>query len=76
MRARVVSVGRARSEWTRSCRVVRARAFLDGDDDVDDDDGDGDANAGIIDDSWATRRGGVRTRGDDASLEIEVTSHK
>ena len=67
MRARVVSVGRARSEWTRSCRVVRARAFLDGDDDVDDDDGDGDANAGIIDDSWATRRGGVRTRGDDAS---------
>ena len=66
MRARV-SVGRARSEWTRSCRVVRARAFLDGDDDVDDDDGDGDANAGIIDDSWAMRRCGVRTRGDVAS---------
>ena len=59
-----------------SFRFVSSRVFLDGDDDVDDDDGDANANAGIDDDSWATRRGGVRTRGDDASLEIEVTSHK
>ena len=50
-----------------SFRFVSSRVFLDGDDDVDDDDGDANANAGIDDDSWATRRGGVRTRGDDAS---------
>ena len=70
-----VSVGRARDPSGRvrsrvrfvSFRFESSRVFLDGDDDVDDDDGDANANAGIDDDSWATRRGGVRTRGDDAS---------